>query len=94
MAEKKKERKNRNNDEIEIEKQEGEYTFKPQISKASMRMDLNKNSPRRRQQLKAATDTGIRKRGAVAAEATEEFVFDIRTSEEPLLHVDINLPNK
>lgn len=96
MAEKKKERKNRNMDEIEIEKAQDEFTFKPKISQRSLRMEMNPNSPRRKQQMKAATDSGItggRGRKAVAGNQ-EEFVFDIRTDAEPLLHVDVNLPNK
>jgi hypothetical protein len=36
LREKKQSRQNRNLDEIEIEKAEGEYTFKPQISKKSL----------------------------------------------------------
>lgn len=44
--------------------------------------------------MKAPTDTGLRRR--VVGGSHEEFVFDIRTGskEQPLLHVDINLPNK
>lgn len=49
MGEKKKMRKDRNLDEIEIEKEEGEYTFKPRISQRSLRMGVDPNSPRRRQ---------------------------------------------
>ena len=58
-------------------------------------MEMNQNSPRRKQAVKAPTDTGLRRRGQYQSN-TEDFVFDIRTQEQgdPLLHVDINLPNK
>jgi len=94
MAEKKKERKNRQMDEIEMEKANDEFTFKPKISQRSLRMELNQNSPRRKPQVKAATDSGVgkNKRGQISNQ--EEFVCDIRTDAEPLLHVDVNLPNK
>lgn len=93
MAEKKKERKNRNMDEIEVEKAKEEFTFKPKISQRSLRMELNPNSPRTKQQRKAATDSGLAG-GRGRKGNQEEFVFDIRTDAEPLLHVDVNLPNK
>jgi len=94
MAEKKKERKNRDVDDIEIERGEQEFTFKPKISRKSLRMEMNAGSPRRKQQMKAPTDTGLKRRGHQVA--TEEFVFDIQTKQEgePLLHVDVNLPQK
>jgi len=35
-------------DEIEMEKANDEFTFKPKISQRSLRMELNQNSPRRK----------------------------------------------
>ena len=85
LAEKKKSRTNRPNDEIELEKQQDEFTFKPKISKKSLKISSSPRTQKNKPQLKASTDTGLSSARGGARRQQQLNNKDV------LLSVDINL---
>lgn len=82
MAEKKKTRTNKPVDEVELQKEQEEFTFKPKISKKSLNIASSPRTNKNKPQLKAATDTGLNSaRGGKNKQQNKDI----------LLSVDINL---